>query len=241
MADDPLLEKVARLMAEQDDAVDPELEAYAAGTLSREAEAALLARAEADPRLKEALALYAPLSPAVQGRIADAGLAEVRPRATARSTLWGGLLAMAAAVALGLFALSDRAAPLPAYTVDAMVQDALYRADGGPRATTVRADSTIELRLVPAVPAEGDVAGRLFLLEPGEPRAIAARAEVSPDGAVRWRGTPEGLLGVATGTVSLRLIVGRPGHLPDRPEPRADQRSADVRLVVRPSPPRDEH
>lgn len=235
MADDRLPKEVALLMAEQEQALDAELEAYAAGRLSKEAQAALLARAEADPQLAEALALYAPLSEATKDRIAERGMAEVRVVPLRRAPIIGGLLALAAAIMIGIFAMTDRYGPLPSYAVNAQVQDALYRSEDLPRAPTVRADSRIELRLVPDQPAEGDVAGRLFLQDGAAIRIISASPEISPDGALRWRGTPSELLGVETGTVTVTMVVGRPGQLPADPSAvKPDQQSKSVKLIVRP-------
>lgn len=234
MADDRLPKEVAQRMAEQEQALDAELEAYAAGRLSPEAKGALEARAAADPMLAEALLLYAPLSDASKERITAAGLAEVKTVAFRRAPIIGSLLALAAAITIGIFAMTDRYAPLPAYAVNAQVQDALYRSEDLPRAPTVRSDSRIELRLVPDQPAEGAVAGRLFVKDGSGVKVIAAAPEISPDGALRWRGTPSELLGVETGTVTVVMVVGRPGELPEDPTgAKADQQSKTVKLIVR--------
>ncbi|MBK6690330.1 MAG: hypothetical protein IPG45_38040 [Deltaproteobacteria bacterium] len=235
MADDLLPKEVAQLMAEQDQALDAELEAYASGRLSPEARQALLARSAVDPKLAEALELYAPLSEATQDRIAERSLAEVRTLPFRKAPIVGSLLALAAAIMIGIFAMTDRYAPLPSYAVNAQVQDALYRSEDLPRAPTVRSDSRIELVLVPDQPAEGALAGRLFLEEGTTVRVIAAAPEISPDGALRWRGTPAQLLGVETGTVTVVMVVGRPGQLPEAPDGlHADQQSKSVKLIVRP-------
>ena len=106
MSDESLEAEVARVMAAEDNALDPRLEAYARGTLDEASRRELEARAASDPALAAALVLFAPLDErtlvAAAARV-DVGVEE-RP-APARRVWRRRAVAAAAAIAAGWMVL----------------------------------------------------------------------------------------------------------------------------------------
>lgn len=255
--DDRVAQEVGRMMAEQDGGLDPELEAYARGVLAEDQRRALEARAARDPELAQALELFAPLAPAVLVRVAQAAGPEPvraplraiagdpardrapsrRPHRARRAPIFAGaLVAMAASVAVGLWVSAP--APLPAFTLAARAGDAQWRG-ASETGTQLRADSELELTLVPATPVHGALEGKLLVLRGDTVVDRGPATEVSSDGALRWRGPAGSLLGVDAGSVTVVLVAARPGQWP-RTLPPTDPSfpHARIQLTVEPLPPR---
>lgn len=213
MSDESLEAEVARVMAAEDAALDPRLEAYARGTLDETSRRELEARAATDPALAAALVLFAPLDERLLAATAARVDVAVQDRPTPTRRVWRRRAgAAAAAIAAGLLALvlSGRGdeAPLPGYTLRARTGDAMLRSSTAAGAR-VRADSMIEVVLVPDAAVEGPVVGALFVRRDGAWQRSGVPPERSEDGALRWRGTAQALTGSVEGSVALWPSVAR--------------------------------
>jgi hypothetical protein len=213
VSDESLEAEVARVMAAEDTALDPRLEAYARGTLDEASRRELEARAALDPALAAALVLFAPLDERLLAATAARVEVAVPDRPAPTPRVWRRrAVAAAAAIAAGwlVLVLSGRGseAPLPGYTLRARTGEAILRSStvAGAR---VRADSVIEVVLVPEVVVDGPVLGALFVRREGAWRRSDVPPERSEDGAFRWRGTAQALTGSVEGAVALWPSVAR--------------------------------
>lgn len=213
MSDESLEAEVARVMAAEDRALDPRLEAYARGTLDEASRLELEARAASDPALAEALVLFAPLDERALAAVAARADVRVADRSAPPRRMWRRrALAVASAIAAGWLVLlfmgrGDQGA-LPGYTLRVRAGEAVVRSStvAGAR---VRADSMIEVVLVPDTAVEGTSVGALFVRHEGVWQRSALAPERSDDGALRWHGTAQAVTGVGEGTVALWPVVGR--------------------------------
>jgi hypothetical protein len=195
--EDPLAIALGELMREQDK-IDPRLEKHARGELSAAEREALFEEAKNDPRLALAVQLYTPLSSQTIDR-----LSTIRPPARVRwLRVVVPVLAAAAAIVIA-FLMFPGGDELPAYTLRARAGDAEFRGAAATK-NVLRADSELEVVLTPAEPVRTAVEAQLLV----EGEASSARPEISKDGAVRFRGRVDELVGARTGTTTLRFVVG---------------------------------
>ncbi len=240
MDDDQLPQALGEIMREQDRAQDPRLDRLARGEISDTERAELEAAAASDPALAAALALYAPLSPEVRGRLVETARRSARPPARLFTLpRLSGMAALAAAAVVAALALLPGAPPLPSYALHARAGDAEWRGAEAPRSHAVRADSEIQLVLQPDHPVESTIEARLFVIAGGTSARSPASFEISRDGAVRWRGRADAIAPGRSGPVTLVAVVGRAGHLPDE-APSATHtgeawQSMSLRVEIRPA------
>lgn len=229
MNDDRLLRDLARA-AEEERALarlDERWDRLAAGELSTAQEAELQALAAGSEEDRLAYEAFRPLGPGFEARIvesiqAQAGATAAREAPKPARVLpfrrwspWlGGSLVAAAAACLALFLSAP--AQLPPYSLEVAGGD---QAERGVTAgfTTVRVlhpGSALAVTLRPQTGVSGRVEARWFAARGATVRALAARQEVSRDGAVRLSGTLGEDLAIEPGDWTLWVVVGRPGKLP---------------------------
>jgi hypothetical protein len=229
--DEELVARVAELMKAQDDALDPRLEAFAAG---RETEAAarqaLAGRDDAEAVLAALRPLGAEFREATLERVLRCRPqpASEQPRVISLSShrgrlvRWLGAAVVASAAAAGLVLVLRPGTPaLPRYADTFVGGDVLVR--GGPDTTAadapggvLRPDSKIEWVMRPVTAVSGEVEVRGFIVAGGVGKRWPLAAEISAQGAVRIAGRVTDL-GIPLGASRLVVSVGRPGTLPDYP------------------------
>ena len=245
MTRDPFLEKLGAAVRDdnRESAHDARWQRLAEGTLSPDERQALEREAEADPDVRELLALYAPLGEAqlarfeeaardAHGHERDAASAAPSRAVGAARRAWGARIALlggslAAAAALLLWLRMPPPLPVAAYDVVVASADVGARAEGARPAPgpVVQTGTTFELVARPAVAERGPLAARAFLERDGVVTSWDAPIELSSEGVVRITGDTEALFGARRGAVTILLAVGRPGAIPTSP---ADlTRSAD--------------
>jgi hypothetical protein len=231
MNDEELLAKtLARVAAEEEAAmaVDPQLDALAAGTLSAEERRALEARAAQDPALREAMELFAPLPAAAISRAAGSEPQKVRrliPR-------W---VMPAAAIAAGVMAvvlLRPAPAPLPEYSLE--ISPAYTPSRGAEpnlaEETVVHVDSDLELVLRPAQNLAGELDCRFFILA-GEKVLSSHAAEKSDIGSCRFSAPVKRLQPEGVDRLEVVAWVGRPDAL-EHADAAAPERAESAELRV---------
>jgi hypothetical protein len=246
MNEDRLLRELGHLAREEEGAekarLDERWDRLAAGTLTAEEEAELLALAETSDEAREAYEAFRPLGPEFQARvverIAKERLGRVLPFRPALRI--GGWLTAAAAAAAIAVVLIGPSAPLPGYQISVSGGASEMR---GEQEETVRfaPGDRYEVILRPdtAVTEAESLEARCFLVRDGEQRHVEVQSHSEPSGVVKLNGSiPSDL---QMGTWTLWAVVGRPGELPDAAELQKDevrQRSwvavaKDIRIQLR--------
>jgi hypothetical protein len=216
-----------------DGRVDARQAAAEAGVDTDDAHAELFVplRDEARERIA-AQALAHLTAPRPSERIAVSAPASRSPLPRPRRSRWaprlfggGGALVAVAAAAAWLWWVRP-AQPLPGYELALEGGDLAERSAGAgapgalpapPGVRVLSGGSTLTVALRPLTPVSGPIEARLYVRSAaGRTVTVASTvpAELSPAGAVRWRGTARQLGGGLTGDLVLQAVVGRPGTLP---------------------------
>ncbi len=257
-SEDDALRALGRRARERMEAQPDAWEAVARGERSEaEVVAERLQAGDAPELVERAAALFRPPDADEHEALMDALLARTRPvvleptaaaNDSGRAWLVRGL-AVAAALVLGWWLVPRESAPIeadpPVLALARIPAYELLESDGGLAATrslpvspsTVhryRADSELEWRVRPRSAVQGEVAVRLFAFGEGTAKMLAADdlVEVAPTGAVRVHGLV-GSLGLARGTWTIAIVVGRPAALPSDPEAVRDGEGGDTWIVRR--------
>lgn len=225
----PLLSELADL-ARQDAAeearFDERWDRLAAGTLTAEEEAELLALAETSPEAREAWEAFRPLGPEFQARVVEKIAAELPKKGWWARLLpfpilpfrpavrVGGWVTAAAAAAAVLVRVLWPSAPLPGYQIAVSGGSSEMR---GELAEDFAPGDRLQVVLHPETAARtGRLEAQLFLLQGREQRRLDAWSEFDSGGAVRMKASLDRSL--QPGTWTLWAVVGRPGNLPDPAE-----------------------
>ncbi len=214
MKDDELLARVAEAVKQEEESVDPRLDAFAAGEIDEKAaREALSGAADADA----VLAAYRPLDQKTRHTIVERVLAD-RPAARPRRVLALRLLLLGAPTAVAVAAIVFVAllppGGLPDYSDELMAGDATVRGTATTASTRLHVDSRLEWVLRPASVSPGHIEVQTFLLKDGVATAWPVTAEISEQGSVRMVGTARSL-GVPAGELDLVAIVSRRGAAPE--------------------------
>lgn len=247
MSEDRMLDALARLIEDDSVAppgpYDEQLEALGHDRLDESARRALLGDAERSTELAVAVEAYRPLNADFKAGMTDRILGQLRAEAQAprqglaESTpegskgwlerLWSWpsrwfLLPAVAAVAAVLLVLNlpRSHSGLPLYSIE--LSGGLRTERNG---TTAREDlpvlgpgGRLDVVLRPAAAVRGVVDARVFAASGGQWVPLEIPAEVAPTGAVRLLVSGRDLDFAPSGTLELRIAVGRPDSLPDTSE-----------------------
>lgn len=225
--EDRLLSELADLAREDgtgEARLDERWDRLAAGTLTAEEEAELLALAESSPEAREAWEAFRPLGPEFQARVVEKIAAEL-PKQEERARILpfrpaariGGWVTAAAAAAAVLFVVLRPGAPLPEYRI-VYVTGGTSEIRGDQPEEPPRAfapGDPIEVVLHAEGRSSGSLEARLFLQSGDEMRRLETRSEIA-EGAVKIKGSLDPDL--QAGTWTLWAVVGRPGGLPEPAE-----------------------
>jgi hypothetical protein len=182
--------------------------------------------------------LLAPLDPAARARMVGAfhpGRAVAQPRRRRVAAAASALLAVA------MFALwrgnVHRTTSLPDYEVSVSGPRSTVRGGPGERALSqleLHAESPFELVFRPNEDVSGPLTAQAFLVEGAQAHTWRGPVEVSPEGAVRIKGSTDSLFAGRRGDLDLLVIVARPGAIPDDTDAVAASASpGDSRRVAR--------
>ncbi len=226
------LEQVAQRVREQNaaDALeDPIWQRLSRGELDADEDAALRARAAADPAMAERYEAFRPLGPDLQQRLVAQASLELASKTPARGAVlrrvsFGAAVALAAAASL-LLVLRRSASPadtdpLPVYALSLTGGERSTRSDTAPPPAVpieLHGGSQLEIVLRPATAVTGPVSVEAFTVRDGQARPWTVPMSRSADGAVRISGDARALLGPATGEVGLAFVVERAGAPPVDP------------------------
>ena len=230
MNEDRLLRELGHLAKEEEGAEKARLDErwyrLAAGTLTTEEEAELLALAETSPEAREAYEAFRPLGPEFQARMVERIAAELpKPKKKQEPRRWflsfrpavrfGGWATAAAAVAAVLFLIPRPSGPLPGYQMaDVTGVSSEMR---GEQTEDFAPGDRIEVVLLPEKAFRpGRLKAQLFLLRGGELRSLDTQNLIDDGGAVKVTGALDRDL--QPGDWTLWAVVGRPGDLPDPAE-----------------------
>lgn len=259
MNEDRLLRELGHLAKEEEGAekarLDERWDRLAAGTLTTEEEAELLALAETSSEAREAWEAFRPLGPEFQARVVEKIAAELPKKRRGRILQFpavriGGWVTAAAAVAACLLVLlrSPAAAPaLPVYTAELSGGVQTIRGEAAPTSgpQVFGPGSWLTLIVRPQQTVSGPVEARAFLAQGAEIVSWQPGIEIE-NGGVRLQGEPA--REVRPGDWRLWVVVGRTGKLPSGselqdalragPTRHADWQAvyADLRVEDRPSP-----
>jgi hypothetical protein len=202
---------------------------YARGTLAKDEEADLLAKAREAGLDDAAIEALGPRPEAFDEALAGAALAALAPviapandnapPARSRRVLFasaGVLLAAAAGAALLLRPSAD----LPAYAMAIEGGTKDVRSSSGDTGALVKLapDNHVVISVRPEARVDGRVAARLYLLGPAGALEVRVPVEIADSGAVRVAATASDLLrGAGAGTWDLCVAVGRAETLPAAP------------------------
>ena len=233
MNEDRLLRELGHLAKEEEGAerarLDERWDRLAAGTLTAEEEAELLALAETSQEAREAYEAFRPLGPEFQARVVEKIAAELPPkewwrewwrrllsfRPTPRFAGWATAAAAAAAVVVALlWPPAPLPAPLPGYQIASVT--------GGSTAMRAEQEETVfapgdscEVLLRPdtAVTEAKSLVAQCFLVRGGERRPMEVQEiHIEPTGVIKLESSiPHDL---QEGTWTLLAVVGRRGELP---------------------------
>lgn len=234
MSDDPLLRELTRLAREDQEREDARLggrwDALTAGRLTPEEEEELRALTETSPEAAAAYEAFRPLGADFRARMAQAARFQLGPRAAApratrrrRRLRWSiSGAALAAATLLFLLWPQHGKAPLPSYGLELGGDVHILRSETAEPASERKVfvpGNRLRLVLTPNVAVEGPVAASVFVLGADGVSPLAAPpSAISKEGAVRIEGEVGGDVLLPRGDVSLLVVVGRPGSLPDGEE-----------------------
>lgn len=229
MSEDRLLRELGHLAKEEEGAerarLDERWDRLAAGTLTAEEEAELLALAETSPEAREAYEAFRPLGPEFQARVVEkiaAGLPKewwgrllpFRP-----AVRIGGWVTAAAAAAAVFVVLLRPSAPLPGYQmgdVSGISGEMRGEQPEEPLPTFAPGDR-IRVVLHPETEFRARrLKGQLFLLQGRELRLLDTQSEIDRAGAAKLTASLDPDL--QPGDWTLWAVVGRPGDLPDPAE-----------------------
>lgn len=238
MNDDKLLDELGRV-AREEPLLDGRWDAYAAGELSAEEEAALRAEAERTPEGRAALEAFAPLGAEFRARVAGevrasvaatAG-ANVEPQdqagagskvislASRRRRTWAPLaLAASLLLAVGLIVLNQPGSPdIPGYGLNLEGYVQQVRGESSPVEEFVYADGNrFRLLLTPDTPVEGRVVTRALIASAGATLPLEApAARISDSGSVLIEGVVGRDLHLPEGDSRLLIAVASEDALPD--------------------------
>lgn len=244
MSDDRWLRDLAQVNREREveerSHLDERWDRLSAGELTPEEEAELMALAETSEEAREAYEAFRPLGPDFQARVVSAIQAQepkarVLPfrRAVAR---YGGWMSAAVAAAAALFlVVRDPASPppLPAFNANLSGGAREYRGATEPSSGTpvFVAGSLLTLEVSPQQPVTGPLEAHAFLARGAdivrwEPEP---HLDVSPQGAVRLRGTLGQEIRLEPGEWKIWIVIGRRGRLPSADEIAAELRAGRTR------------
>jgi hypothetical protein len=223
MNEDRLLRELGHLAKEEEGAekarLDERWDRLAAGTLTPEEEAELLALVETSPEARDAYEAFRPLGPEFQARVVETIAKKRRGRLLPfpPAVRIGGWLTAAAAAAAVLVVFFWPSAPLPGYQI-AAVSGGSSEMRGEPAGDFAPGDP-IDVRLRPETATRGDLEAQLFLVQGEELRELEAQSEFFPGGSVEIKSSlgPD----LQPGVWTLWAVVGRPGDLPDPAELRS--------------------
>jgi hypothetical protein len=222
MNEDRLLRELGHLAKEEDGAerarLDERWDRLAAGTLTAEEDAELLALAETSPEAREAYEAFRPLGPGFQARVVEKIAKERRGRLLPfrPAVRIGGWLTAAAAAVLVVF-FWPPSAPLPGYQIASVSGGSSEMR--GELAGDFAPGDPVEVRLRPETATRESLEAQLFLVQGDELRELEAQSEFFPGGSVEIKSS----LGsdLQPGIWTLWAVVGRPGDLPDPAELRS--------------------
>lgn len=211
MTDESLLTALADL-AKEEPPVDPRLEALALGILTDEELAELNQQAKQDEALKEALLLYAPVTPPAVDRVLEDGRA---PSATVialkRSAPLAGVVLAAAAFLL----VPEPTVELVPYTLTVEGGDRATRQTTALTERSLAPGSIISFFLAPDTAVHEPVFAWGFVAQGGQVRPLPVAPTVSDLGPVRLQGDTGTLFPGYTGTLRVILVVGTSEAPPD--------------------------
>jgi hypothetical protein len=235
MNEDRLLRELGHLAKEEERAeksrLDERWDRLAAGTLTTEEEAELLALAETSPEAREAYEAFRPLGPEFQARMVEKIAAELpkpKPKPKKKESrdwlrwfrrpagrIGGWVTAAAAAAAVIVRVLWPPLGPIPDYQMGDVTGGSSEMR--GEQAEDFAPGDSIEVVLHPETEARlGRLEARLFLLRGRELRRLETRNTFDPGGAVKMAADLDPDL--QPGEWTLWAVVGRPGDLPDPAE-----------------------
>jgi hypothetical protein len=266
MSEDRLLRELGHLAKEEEGAakarLDERWDRLAAGTLTAEEEAELLALAETSPEAREAYEAFRPLGADFQARVVEAAAAELpKPKPSPlpfRPARIGGWLTAAAAVAACLFVLLRSPASMPAlpvYTAELSSGDKILRGDDEPDPVNGQpvfaSGSTVTLVARPQKSFDGrELEARGFFspqtgkadLTPWKPEI-----EIVDNGTVRLTGTLGEEIQIPPGAWTVWVVIARQGKIPSASELQSellagrtqhtDWQALHVNLLVEDRPP----
>jgi hypothetical protein len=218
---DQLLKALAELEREEDQAVDPRLEALARGTIDPATRAELEAT-----KSKDEVDAYTPVGDAAQERFLAGAVAAfhgstssnvvVELAAKRRRKLTSGLVVLAIAASVSMIFLRPSSTSPPAYVLEISAGDRTLRSGDLPENEVPRfaPSSRIEVVLRPATAIEDELEARAFYAGPGEVRSLPKVVEKSDGGAFRFAGRVDEVLPGATGEIELGFLIGPKGSLP---------------------------
>lgn len=233
MTDERLMRDLGKALRRREEGqptwLDDRWERLAAGTLPPQERAELAALAERSEEARRLWEMCQPLPSELRGRIAqrivepapDAAPQPARTKAEGRfhgrAWWWAPAAVAAASVAAVMMLWPGRAAaPLPEYSAHLAGGVRAQRSPDSPPAVPVFQPGTrFELTLRPGTRVEGRLEVRAFL-ESGERFEPWLAREVPPDtGAVTLDGVVGEDIELRPGTWSLRVVVARPGAMPE--------------------------
>lgn len=232
MSEDRLLRELGHLAREEERAerarLDERWDRLAAGTLTAEEEAELLALAETSPEAREAYEAFRPLGPEFQARVMAKIAAELPKERRARllpfrpAARIGGWVTAAAAAAAVLVVLLRPSAPLPEYHIASVTGGTSAMRGEQPEEPqrSFAPGDPIEVVLKPETASRpGRLKAQLVLLQGRDLRRLDTDRELDSDGAMRLTATIDPDL--PPGVWTLWAVAGRPGALPDADELRS--------------------
>jgi hypothetical protein len=207
-----------------------------------------LAELEAEPIDERAAAKAAE---ALRSELGAARSGVVRRGPSARPLfLWiAPVVAVAAAVALGLWSRGRAPAPLPDYSLALLAGGAAGQRTLEPQANAeirARAGGILDVVARPATRVDGPIDATAFLVHDGRASPWTATIETTPEGSARVRGVLPAETPLASGVWSLAVLIAPAGSLPGDPTKLAGAveggavgqawRIARARLVAQPTP-----
>src|SRR5215218_9705048 len=223
MNEDRLLRELGHLAKEEEGAerarLDERWDRLAAGTLTTEEEAELLALAETSPEAREAWEAFRPLGPEFQARVVEKIAAGRGRLLHFPSVRIGGWVTAAAAAAACLVVLlrSPASMPVPVYSADLSGGVQTVRGDEPAPATgqpVFIPGSMITLVVRPRTPIDGQRLDARGFLSPQTGRADLARWKPEPEfkitdrGVVRLHGKLGEEIQIARGDWTVWIVVG---------------------------------